>query len=65
MKVLAANIEDVMREAAARWTLLAYFFLSTVFLIIFAAAIVVAAVTFALVASGLAATPFRNVRAPA
>lgn len=39
MKVLAANIEDVMREAAARWTLLAYFFLSTVFLIIFAAAI--------------------------
>ncbi|MFL6247510.1 MAG: ABC transporter permease [Thermoanaerobaculia bacterium] len=39
MKVLAANIEDVMREAAARWTLLAYFFLSTVFLIIFASAI--------------------------
>ncbi len=39
MKVLVANIEDVMREAAARWTLLAYFFLSTVFLIIFAAAI--------------------------
>ena len=27
--------------------------------------LVVAAVTFALVASGLAATPFRNVRAPA
>ena len=43
MKVLAANIEDVMREAAARWTLLAYFFLSTVFLIIFAAAINLAA----------------------
>ncbi len=39
MKVLVANIEDVMREAAARWTLLAYFFLSTVFLIIFASAI--------------------------
>ncbi len=39
MRVLAANIEDVMREAAARWTLLAYFFLSTVFLIIFASAI--------------------------
>ena len=39
MKVLAANIEDVMREAAARWTLVAYFFLSTVFIIIFAAAI--------------------------
>ena len=39
MRVLVANIEDVMREAAARWTLLAYFFLSTVFLIIFASAI--------------------------
>lgn len=39
MKVLAANIEDVMREAAARWTLLAYFFLSTIFIIIFAFAI--------------------------
>ena len=39
MRVLAANIEDVMREAAARWTLLAYFFLSTIFIIIFAAAI--------------------------
>ncbi len=39
MKVLIANIEDVMREAAARWTLLAYFFLSTIFIIIFAFAI--------------------------
>ena len=39
MKVLAANIEDVMREAAARWTLIAYFFLSTLFIIIFASAI--------------------------
>jgi ABC-2 type transport system permease protein len=39
MKVLYANIEDVMREAAARWTLVAYFFLSTLFLIIFASAI--------------------------
>jgi ABC-type transport system involved in multi-copper enzyme maturation permease subunit len=34
-----ANIEDVMREAAARWTLVAYFFLSTIFIIIFASAI--------------------------
>ncbi len=39
MKVLIANIEDVMREAAARWTLIAYFFLSTIFIIIFASAI--------------------------
>jgi len=39
VKVLLANIEDVMREAAARWTLLAYFFLSTLFIIIFASAI--------------------------
>ncbi len=39
MRVLAANIEDVMREAAARWTLVAYFFLSSLFIIIFASAI--------------------------
>ncbi|MGZ7039205.1 MAG: ABC transporter permease [Thermoanaerobaculia bacterium] len=39
MKVLMANIEDVMREAAARWTLIAYFCLSTMFIIIFAFAI--------------------------
>ena len=39
MRVLIANIEDVMREAAARWTLLAYFFLSSIFIIIFASAI--------------------------
>ena len=39
IKVVAANIEDVMREAAARWTLIAYFFLSTLFIIIFASAI--------------------------
>jgi ABC-2 type transport system permease protein len=36
---MLANIEDVMREAAARWTLLAYFFLSTIFILIFASAI--------------------------
>ncbi|HXH39188.1 MAG TPA: ABC transporter permease subunit [Thermoanaerobaculia bacterium] len=39
MKVLMANIEDVMREAAARWTLVAYFFLSTIFILIFASAV--------------------------
>lgn len=39
MRVLYANIEDVMREAAARWTLIAYFFLSTIFILIFASAI--------------------------
>lgn len=39
MKALLANIEDVFREAAARWTLLAYFFLSTIFIVIFAFAI--------------------------
>jgi ABC-type transport system involved in multi-copper enzyme maturation permease subunit len=39
MKVLMANIEDVMCEAAARWTLVAYFFLSTIFILIFASAI--------------------------
>jgi len=39
MRVLWANIADVWREAAARWTLVAYFFLSTIFIIIFASAI--------------------------
>src|SRR5512142_2807480 len=39
MKVLAANIEDVMREAAARWTLIAYFLLSSMFILIFAFAV--------------------------
>jgi len=39
MKVLIANIEDVFREAAARWTLLAYFFLSTFFIVLFASAV--------------------------
>ena len=39
MRVFAASIEDVMREAAARWTLIAYFLLSSLFTIIFASAI--------------------------
>ena len=39
MKALVANIEDVMREAAARWTLVAYFCLSSIFVLIFASAI--------------------------
>jgi ABC-type transport system involved in multi-copper enzyme maturation permease subunit len=39
MKVFYASIEDVMREAAARWTLIAYFLLSTIFIITFASAL--------------------------
>src|SRR2546423_13528814 len=39
MKVLIANIEDVWREAAARWTLIAYFLLSSIFILICASAI--------------------------
>jgi ABC-type transport system involved in multi-copper enzyme maturation permease subunit len=39
VRVLMAHVEDVMREAAARWTLMAYFFLSTLFITIFASAI--------------------------
>ena len=39
MRVLWANIEEVFREAAARWTLLAYFFLSSLFILIFAMAV--------------------------
>lgn len=39
MKVLLTNIEEVFREAAARWTLLAYFVLSSLFILIFALAV--------------------------
>ncbi|HUO85644.1 MAG TPA: ABC transporter permease subunit [Thermoanaerobaculia bacterium] len=39
MRVLVANIEEVFREAAARWTLIAYFVLSTIFILIFASAV--------------------------
>jgi len=39
MRALVANIEDVFREAAARWTLLAYFALSSLFIFIFAMAV--------------------------
>jgi ABC-type transport system involved in multi-copper enzyme maturation permease subunit len=39
MRVLLVNIEEVFREAAARWTLLAYFFLSTLFILVFALAV--------------------------
>src|ERR1017187_10379548 len=39
MRALAANIEEVFREAAARWTLVAYFALSSLFILIFAVAV--------------------------
>jgi ABC-type transport system involved in multi-copper enzyme maturation permease subunit len=39
MRVLAANIEEVFREAAARWTLVAYFTVSSLFVLLFAVAV--------------------------
>lgn len=39
MKVFASNVEEVFREAAARWTLVAYATLSTLFIGLFAAAV--------------------------
>ena len=39
MRVLAANVEEVFREAAARWTLVAYFSLSSLFVLLFAVAV--------------------------
>ena len=39
MKVFRAHLEEVFREAAARWTLLAYFALTTLFIILFAATV--------------------------
>ncbi len=39
MRALGASIEEVFREAAARWTLIAYFALSTLFILLFATAV--------------------------
>jgi ABC-type transport system involved in multi-copper enzyme maturation permease subunit len=39
VRALAANIEEVFREAAARWTLVAYFALSSLFILLFAVAV--------------------------
>jgi ABC-type transport system involved in multi-copper enzyme maturation permease subunit len=39
MRAFAASVQDVFREAAARWTLLAYFVLSSLFILIFAFAV--------------------------
>jgi ABC-2 type transport system permease protein len=39
MRALAASVEEVFREAAARWTLVAYFALSSLFILVFAAAV--------------------------
>ena len=38
MRNFSANLEEVFREAAARWTLIAYFLLSTIFIVLFASA---------------------------
>ena len=39
MRAFAASVEEVFREAAARWTLVAYFALSSLFILIFAIAV--------------------------
>lgn len=39
MRAWAASVQDVFREAAARWTLIAYFALSSLFILIFALAV--------------------------
>jgi ABC-2 type transport system permease protein len=39
MRAFAASVEEVFREAAARWTLIAYFALSSLFILIFACAV--------------------------
>jgi ABC-type transport system involved in multi-copper enzyme maturation permease subunit len=39
MRALLANVEEVFREAAARWTLVAYFVLSSLFILLFAFAV--------------------------
>ncbi len=39
MKAFAASVQEVFREAAARWTLIAYFALSSLFILVFALAV--------------------------
>jgi ABC-2 type transport system permease protein len=39
MKAFLASVEEVFREASARWTLLAYFALSSLFILTFALAV--------------------------
>jgi ABC-type transport system involved in multi-copper enzyme maturation permease subunit len=39
MRAVGASIQEVFREAAARWTLVAYFALSSLFILVFAAAV--------------------------
>jgi ABC-2 type transport system permease protein len=39
MKAFAASVQEVFREAAARWTLIAYFAVSSLFILIFALAV--------------------------
>ena len=39
MRVLLVHIEEVFREAAARWTLIGYFLLSSIFILIFGLAV--------------------------
>jgi ABC-type transport system involved in multi-copper enzyme maturation permease subunit len=39
MRAFAASVQEVFREAAARWTLVAYFTLSSLFILIFACAV--------------------------
>jgi ABC-2 type transport system permease protein len=39
MRAFAASVQEVFREAAARWTLIAYFALSSLFIVIFACAV--------------------------
>jgi len=39
MRAWGASIEEVFREAAARWTLVAYFLLSSLFILVFALAV--------------------------
>jgi len=39
VRALVASVQEVFREAAARWTLVAYFALSSLFILVFAAAV--------------------------
>jgi ABC-type transport system involved in multi-copper enzyme maturation permease subunit len=59
VRALAASVQEVFREAAARWTLLAYFALSSLFIVLFGAAVNLDVVNGALAGARLFGRPIQ------
>jgi ABC-type transport system involved in multi-copper enzyme maturation permease subunit len=59
VRALVASVQEVFREAAARWTLLAYFALSSLFIVVFGAAVNLDVVNGALAGARLFGRPIQ------